>query len=99
MYQIMEKLDVDYQNMIEILKSDERVGWEHWKVPGPSPTPEGKLSYGFGGMCLPKDLSAFRIIAKQLGVNTKVLDAAWNKNLEVRPACDWENVPGVRKQK
>lgn len=97
MYQIMQKLGVNYAEMVRIMQLDDRVGWEHWKVPGPSRTPDGEIAFGFGGMCLPKDLSAFRKLARQCcQVDTKMLDAAWEKNLEVRPQRDWEKVPGVK---
>ena len=46
------------------------------------PGPDGKL--GFGGHCFPKDLNAMIRFAERLGVETDVLSAAWNKNIEVR---------------
>ena len=33
-------------------------------------------------------------IAKTLGVDPKVMSAAWNKNVEVRPQRDWEKLVG-----
>ena len=51
-YQICEKLKVDYDKVVEYATLDDRLGKTHWQVPGP----DG--DYGFGGHCLPKDLSA-----------------------------------------
>ena len=98
MYQICQALNVEYTDMIEIAMLDDRMGWEHWRVPGPSPSPEGVMMNGFGGMCLPKDLNAFIQLAKTNGISPTVMEAAWNKNLEVRPGRDWERVLGVKQK-
>lgn len=97
MYQICEKLNVSYSHVMDMALLDDRMGWEHWQVPGPTPTPSGELSMGFGGACLPKDINAFMKLARELSVDPKVMDAAWRKNLEVRPGRDWEYVPGAVK--
>lgn len=49
----------------------------------------GMLSYlaagsGFGGSCLPKDLNAFRVIAREIGIDPRILDAVARVN-EERP--------------
>ena len=93
MYQICQKLNVDYAKMIEIAKNDDRMGWEHWRVPGPTMGEGqcvGKYMHGFAGPCLPKDIQAFIMLAQSLGIDPKVMIAAWEKNLEVRPERDWE---------
>lgn len=87
--QICEKLDIDYDKVIEYATKDKRLGISHWAVPGP----DGHV--GFGGKCFCKDLNALSSLAKSLGVDPKILQAAWNKNLEVRPERDWEEIPGV----
>ena len=48
---ICEVLDIDYSAVQEFLENDENLGGTHWAVPGP----DGKE--GFGGTCLPKDLT------------------------------------------
>jgi len=48
---------------------------------------------GFGGKCFPKDLLALRAMAKKKKVNTKILDAVWEKNLKIRKVKDWEEIP------
>jgi UDPglucose 6-dehydrogenase len=99
--QITEALDagglnVDYDKVIEYAKLDKRLGNSHWAVPGPVPTHDGRYVRGFGGHCLPKDVNALRIVCDKLGVDTKILDAAWTKNLELRGPedRDWEHMVG-----
>lgn len=97
MYQICNKLGISYDEMIELAKLDDRVGWEHTRVPGPSlgagPCVDRRM-LGFGGVCLSKDIQAFQVLARQLGIDPKVMNAAWEKNLEVRPERDWEYLSG-----
>ena len=88
MYQICEKLDIDYDKVVEYSLHDQRIGKTHLSSPGP----DGRL--GFGGSCFPKDINALIYFAKQAGVDPAVLQAVWNKNLEVRPERDWENLKG-----
>jgi len=99
--QIVEALDdkglnVDYDKVVEYAKLDKRLGDSHWAVPGPVPTHDGRYVRGFGGHCFPKDLNALAYVAKGLGVDTKVLNGVWAKNLEVRPPedRDWEKMQG-----
>ncbi|NBW06475.1 MAG: hypothetical protein EBR82_00440 [Caulobacteraceae bacterium] len=60
----------------------------HWAVPGP----DGHR--GFGGSCFSKDINAMISVASDLNVDAKVMKAAWDKNLEVRPERDWEQLIG-----
>ena len=89
-------LNIDYDKVVEYSKLDKRLGGSHWSVPGPVPTHDGRYVRGFGGHCFPKDLNALIYVAQALGVDPKVLRAAWDKNLEVRPPedRDWEHMPG-----
>lgn len=99
-YDMCRALDISYDQMIEVAKLDDRMGWEHWRVPGPTPAAgpwAGQQLRGWGNVCIPKDVMAFRRHAEDLGVDTKVLNAAWEKNLEVRPQRDWEYMPGAVK--
>lgn len=91
--QICEKLDgsgldIDYDKVIEYAKADTRLGNSHWAVPGP----DGKK--GYGGHCLPKDLNSLIFLAKELGIDPKVMTNVWAKNLEVRECRDWEQMIG-----
>lgn len=99
--QICEALDdrganVDYDKVVEYAKFDARLGNSHWAVPGPVPTHDGRYVRGFGGHCFPKDINALISVAKGLGVDPKVLSAAWDKNLEIRKPedRDWEHMHG-----
>tara|TARA_R100001594_G_scaffold5806_1_gene17331 strand:- start:757 stop:1614 length:858 start_codon:yes stop_codon:yes gene_type:complete len=86
--QICDRMDVDFDKVVEYGLYDKRIGSTHFSVPGP----DGRL--GFGGSCFPKDLNALISIASESGVKPLVLTAAWQKNLEVRPERDWEALKG-----
>lgn len=86
--QLCDKLNVDYDKVVEYATKDTRLGTSHWSVPGP----DGKK--GFGGSCFPKDLNALICLAEELGVSPNVMYGAWQTNLEVRSDRDWENLVG-----
>lgn len=97
--QICERLDeeglnIDYDKVVEYARYDSRLGDSHWSVPGPVATHDGRYVRGFGGHCFPKDLNALKFVANKLGIDTKVLDGVWEKNLEIRPPedRDWEHM-------
>ena len=94
--QICEKLNVDYNKVIEYAIKDKRLGTSHWAVPGPMPADDGtgRLLKGYAGSCFIKDINALISLAKEVGVDPKVMLAAWEKNLEVRPEKDWLNLKG-----
>lgn len=100
LYQVCEALDkkganIDYDKVIEYATLDERLGKSHWKVPGPMLSDDtGEPMPGFSGSCMPKDVNALKFLATTLGVDPKVMTAAWEKNLEVRPQRDWEKLIG-----
>ena len=89
MYQICEKLGISYDEVIGMVLADGRIGNSHWQVPGHD------RQMGFGGKCFPKDLTALIYHAKELGVDPKVMEAAWKKNLEVRKDQDWHRIKGA----
>lgn len=97
MYQICQALgeDVDYDKVVEYAKLDPRLGNSHWAVPGPMPNSiTGEFCAGFSGSCFVKDLNSMISLSKSLNVDPKVMRAAWEKNLEVRPERDWETLKG-----
>lgn len=89
MFEICKKSGVCYKEAIDIATlNDLRIGKAHTMVPGP----DGKR--GFGGSCLPKDLNAMIYYAREIGVWPSVLLGAWERNLDVRPEKDWEDLKG-----
>ena len=88
-YEICERMGVDYDKVTEYATYDERLGKSHWSVPGP----DGH--YGFGGSCFPKDINALISVAKdKLDLYPNTLIGAWKTNCEVRPEKDWEQLKG-----
>jgi len=89
MFEICEKLNIDYDKVVEYSIYDERLGKSHWAVPGP----DGKL--GFGGSCFPKDINALIELCKNdLDLWPATLIGAWATNLDVRPEEDWKELKG-----
>jgi len=84
MYKVCEQIDIDYDKVVEYATYDERLGKSHWAVPGP----DG--DYGYGGHCLPKDLSAIINQFETYGL----LEAVENVNDQVRDNRDWEEMKG-----
>lgn len=88
MYSLCNKLNVDYDKVIEYATLDDRLGKSHWNVPGP----DG--DFGFGGHCFPKDLSAILYLSNELNTMNNVLSAVQETNNNVRENRDWEKMKG-----
>ena len=88
MYQIAEKSNVNWDDAVAGFVADGRIGHSHLNVPGP----DGK--FGFGGSCFPKDIQAMIDFAETVGIEPTVLYGVWEKNLQVRPEQDWEELKG-----
>lgn len=88
MFQICQKLNIDYDKVIEYARYDDRLGNSHWSVPGP----DG--DFGFGGHCFPKDVAALTFLAASLGIDPIMLAGTAIKNKEVRTNLDWETQLG-----
>jgi|TARA_R100001129_G_C5304119_1_gene243275 UDPglucose 6-dehydrogenase len=84
MYSVCEQIGIDYDKVVEYATYDERLGKSHWAVPGP----DG--DFGFGGHCLPKDLSAIVNSFNTYGL----LEAVEQVNDQVREDRDWEHMVG-----
>ena len=80
---ISDKIGIDYDKVVEYATYDERLGKSHWAVPGP----DG--DFGFGGHCLPKDISA---IVSEFG--SDLLKSVLEVNDKVRKNRDWEEMKG-----
>ncbi len=87
-YQLCNKLNIDYDKVVEYATHDERLGNSHWSVPGH----DG--DFGFGGHCFPKDLSALISLTNELGTLNNVLNATKQTNDIVRNDRDWEKMKG-----
>jgi nucleotide sugar dehydrogenase len=85
---LSDKINANWEDVIEGFVRDGRVGHSHTNVPGP----DGK--FGFGGSCFPKDIQAIINFAEGVDVDLEVLKGAWQTNLNVRPEKDWENLVG-----
>ena len=88
MKMICDKLNIDYDKVVEYSTYDERLGKSHWDVPGP----DGKL--GFGGSCFPKDLNALINLCAKMDIPARTLLGAWITNLNVRPEQDSKELKG-----
>ena len=88
MKEICDKLNIDYDKVVEYATYDERLGKSHWAVPGP----DGKL--GFGGSCFPKDINALVHLCDELNIPENILSSAIDTNLRVRPEEDWKELKG-----
>lgn len=78
LYQLCQTTGIDYNLVSHMINNDDRIGYSHMKVPGP----DG--SFGFGGMCFPKDTEALLKFAEEHNSNLEVLSSAVKKNLLLR---------------
>tara|TARA_R110002153_G_scaffold150596_1_gene302094 strand:- start:4304 stop:5128 length:825 start_codon:yes stop_codon:yes gene_type:complete len=76
--QICDESGGNWEELIEGFVKEGRVFADHLDVPGH----DGKV--GFGGRCFPKDLSAMVEYAKQNNIDPKIMQAAIDKNKEIR---------------
>ena len=88
MFLIANAINADWEKAVEGFVMDNRIGSSHINVPGH----DGK--FGFGGSCFPKDIQALIKFSKSLNIDSKVIEAAWETNLKVRPEKDWEKLKG-----
>lgn len=84
MFLLIQKLGLSWNNILEGVMTDGRIGISHHQVPGH----DGDL--GFGGTCFPKDVNAFIKTFEKNNINPIMLNATWNRNLEIRKNKDWE---------
>jgi UDPglucose 6-dehydrogenase len=78
MYELAIAHNYNWHKIRSLIDIDERIGKSHTRVPGPDST------FGFGGMCFPKDTSALIKYADKLSVNLNVLKTAVKKNTLLR---------------
>ena len=82
---LSDKLNCDFNKIMDGVLTDGRIGVSHYQVPGH----DGKA--GFGGTCFPKDINSLINIMKDNNISPNVLKGAWQTNIQVRPEKDWEN--------
>lgn len=78
MYQLANSCGYDWRKIRVLMDMDERIGMSHTRVPGP----DG--SFGFGGMCFPKDVAAMLNFAGEKSVPLNILEMAAKKNTMLR---------------
>ena len=81
-YDIAEASGIDYNELRELWLLDPRIGRSHTYV-----LPHAR---GFGGRCLPKDLSAIIDTARGAGVTPTLLEATRDANAAVRSRAESE---------
>lgn len=89
MKQLCDSVGIKYEEVVNLALYDKRIGNSHLAVPGP----DGY--HGFGGKCFPKDLNAIIDFSSRNEINSIILKAVWDKNLEVREKHDWLHIEGA----
>jgi nucleotide sugar dehydrogenase len=89
MKQAADVTGVDWRTAVNGFLLDGRIGNSHIDVPGH----DGMM--GFGGKCFPKDINAFINYFDEIGIDAKIMKAAWDKNIEVRSKHDWLDIKGA----
>ena len=80
MFDLCNKLGVDYNVVRELWIADPRIGGSHTFVYDDN--------RGFGGSCLPKDISATIQMGKEQSLNMEILQKVLEKNKELRADKD-----------
>jgi UDPglucose 6-dehydrogenase len=78
LHDIAKALDMDFNNLTELMKCDQRLGTSHFQVPGP----DGLR--GYGGACFPKDIKALISEAKCFGIDMNTLTNIEKYNTHIR---------------
>jgi nucleotide sugar dehydrogenase len=75
---LCDRNNINFDNVVSLVKLDDRMGNSHMQVPGP----DGLL--GFGGACFPKDTNALLTFANKNDILLCVLKSAIEKNKIIR---------------
>lgn len=86
MKQFTDACGINFEKVTQHAGLDPRIGNHYNKVPGP----DGRRGWSLS--CLPKDINNVIYSMKDRWVKPTVLEAVWQKNLEVRPERDWEDM-------
>jgi UDPglucose 6-dehydrogenase len=83
-YDLTEKLNINYKNVVEFVKLDERIGDSHMTCPG-----YGGYR-GYGGTCFPKDTCSLYNQFMKNDMKSYILQASLDRNeRHDRPQRDW----------
>jgi nucleotide sugar dehydrogenase len=85
-YDLCQKLDINYEDVKEMVLADKRIGDSHFDV---------TKERGFGGKCFPKDLIAFLALFKSFDIDSSLLKTVHEKNNKIRKTKDWKDIPFV----
>lgn len=86
LFDLCQELGIKYEEVKKMVTADHRIFDSHLDI---------TTQRGFGGKCFPKDIVALLGSAREKGVLTELLEAAWKKNLRIRKIRDWEEIPGA----
>jgi len=75
---LCDKLDIDYDNVKNLMISNNWINPMHTDVPGP----DGNIS--FGGACFPKDIQALNSVFNKLHISNAVIDSVVRENKIMR---------------
>ena len=78
MFEFCKSLDINYKKLLELVITDQRISPSHFNVPGHDE------KFGFGGSCLPKDITALKYFGDKINIDTKITSAVIKKNKSVR---------------
>ena len=83
-YDLTQKLNINYDRVVELVKSDERIGDTHMSCPGH----DGRR--GYGGTCFPKDTNSMYYQMIGHGIDSHIFEANLYRNEIIdRPERDW----------
>ena len=82
-YDLCQKIGMNYTDVMKGVTSDSRIGKSHTRVPGI----DGDR--GFGGTCFPKDINSLIVQLEKEGVNADMFREIWKYNQEIRKVIDW----------
>ena len=89
MFNFCTKLGINYNEVVEYVLYDTRIGPSHLSVPGPD------NQKGYGGSCFPKDIASLIFQFEEYNVKSFILKASWQRNNEVdRTEKDWKRLKG-----
>lgn len=88
MYELCNKMNTDYNDVLDHVTLDKRIEKSHLLVPGH----DGDI--GYGGHCLPKDLSALINTTNFLESTNNVLKSIKKTNDKLRKNKDWKKMKG-----